>query len=205
MIARGFYEGHQVPAVRNALFSIKAKYGKLIAQAALITGLAEELIQSVVFIESAGKPDARSGAGALGLMQLLPVTAEDSLFLARKKDLLTADLITALNAVLAGKLSLVLKRPNLGVKPAFRIPLAWLVRPEVSILIGSVFLSLLIKEATQADGTVRLDLAIARYNRGYFFKPRGTIEELVASVPAETRGYILKLAGVNSTLDLLAA
>lgn len=47
--------------------------------------------------------------------------------------------------------------------------------------------------------------SITRYNRGYFYKPKGTTQELMASAPAETRAYILKLVGVNSTLDILTA
>ena len=100
MIGRAYYKDEQVPAVRRALFSIKAAYGKLIREASRLTGVAEELLASVIFIESGGRPDAESSAGALGLMQLKRETAEDYLWLAKRKSLLTDELAMALNRTL---------------------------------------------------------------------------------------------------------
>lgn len=48
----------------------------LVQSAAARNGLPELLIQSVIRKESAGRPCAVSSAGALGLMQLMPATAE---------------------------------------------------------------------------------------------------------------------------------
>lgn len=39
-------------------------------------GIDRELVQAVIFVESRGKHDAISNAGAIGVMQLMPVTAK---------------------------------------------------------------------------------------------------------------------------------
>jgi Transglycosylase SLT domain len=51
-------------------------YGKDILRATLDTNVSPALVLAVIGIESAGKSDAVSHAGAVGLMQLIPATAE---------------------------------------------------------------------------------------------------------------------------------
>ncbi len=50
--------------------------GPIIRSAAEKNGLPEQLIRSVIRSESAGRPCAVSSAGAMGLMQLMPATAQ---------------------------------------------------------------------------------------------------------------------------------
>ncbi len=52
------------------------KYGKDILRATLDTRVSPALVLAVIGIESAGRSDAVSSAGAVGLMQLIPATAE---------------------------------------------------------------------------------------------------------------------------------
>lgn len=52
------------------------KYDNIIKEAANKYGISENLIKSVITAESAGKSDAKSHAGAKGLMQLMDGTAE---------------------------------------------------------------------------------------------------------------------------------
>lgn len=52
------------------------RYGKDILRATLDTRVSPALVLAVIGIESAGKSDAVSSAGAVGLMQLIPATAE---------------------------------------------------------------------------------------------------------------------------------
>ncbi|MFA6587983.1 MAG: transglycosylase SLT domain-containing protein [Patescibacteria group bacterium] len=55
--------------------NVKAKYGSFVATAAKNTGIDENLIYAIMFVESGGQPNLSSEAGACGLMQLLPATA----------------------------------------------------------------------------------------------------------------------------------
>ncbi len=59
--------------VRSAL----RPYWHWIEEAAAVTDLSLHLIAAVVWVESAGRPDAVSPAGAQGLMQLMPQTARE--------------------------------------------------------------------------------------------------------------------------------
>lgn len=52
------------------------KYKPFILQAAKDTGLDEDFIHAIILAESAYKPRAISPKGAMGLMQLMPATAE---------------------------------------------------------------------------------------------------------------------------------
>jgi soluble lytic murein transglycosylase-like protein len=55
---------------------VSEEYGKDILRATLDTNVSPALVLAVIGIESAGKSDAVSHAGAVGLMQLIPATAE---------------------------------------------------------------------------------------------------------------------------------
>jgi len=60
----------------QALQDIAIKYGTEILTATVGTNVSPALVLAVIVTESAGKADAESGAGAKGLMQLIPATAE---------------------------------------------------------------------------------------------------------------------------------
>lgn len=55
---------------------IAGRYGTEILRATIGTRVSPALVLAVIGIESAGRPDAVSSAGAVGLMQLIPATAE---------------------------------------------------------------------------------------------------------------------------------
>ncbi|GLQ33799.1 murein transglycosylase [Amylibacter marinus] len=59
----------------QSLQTIAVKFGKEILVGSLDTGVSPALILAVIAVESAGKVDAQSKAGAKGLMQLIPDTA----------------------------------------------------------------------------------------------------------------------------------
>lgn len=68
--------GSSVDAPRlQALQDIASDYGIEILRATLDTEVSPALVLAVIGIESAGRPDAVSAAGAQGLMQLIPETA----------------------------------------------------------------------------------------------------------------------------------
>ena len=69
--------GKKVPAPRlQDMQDIAKTYGTEILKATIGTDVSPALVLAVIGIESAGRPDAVSTAGALGLMQLMPATAE---------------------------------------------------------------------------------------------------------------------------------
>ncbi len=68
--------GAQVTAPRmQHMQEIASKYGTDILKATIGTNVSPALVLAVIGIESAGRPEAVSSAGATGLMQLIPDTA----------------------------------------------------------------------------------------------------------------------------------
>lgn len=58
------------------VFEIGVEYGDEILRATAGTGVSPALVLAVMIVESNGTPDAKSKAGAVGLMQLMPATAK---------------------------------------------------------------------------------------------------------------------------------
>ncbi len=84
-----------------------------------------------------------------------------------------------------------------------------LIKPALNILMGAIYIGILIDESTK-NGKVNLHKVVVRYNKGYFADKKGanlpdSIEESVANMNTESKNYILKLMGVNGTLDTLIA
>jgi hypothetical protein len=70
-------EGQTVAAPRmQSMQKVAETYGKDILKATIGTDVSPALVLAVIGIESAGRKDAVSHAGAVGLMQLIPATAE---------------------------------------------------------------------------------------------------------------------------------
>lgn len=60
----------------ETLTRIAQTYGRDLLAASIDTGVSPALALSVIAVESAGRPDAISSAGAQGLMQMIPATAD---------------------------------------------------------------------------------------------------------------------------------
>jgi len=70
-------EGQGVPAPRlQGMTELANRYGVEILTATIGTDVSPALVLAVISVESAGRSDAVSSAGAQGLMQLMPPTAE---------------------------------------------------------------------------------------------------------------------------------
>jgi len=70
------YEQRPAEPVSGSMWVRRMRYQPLIERAARRHGLVPELLHAVIRTESAYKPNALSHAGACGLMQLMPGTAE---------------------------------------------------------------------------------------------------------------------------------
>lgn len=76
MLAKG-PDGARVPAPRmQSMQDMAGKFGTEILKATIGTRVSPALALAVMGIESGGRADAVSSAGAVGLMQLIPATAE---------------------------------------------------------------------------------------------------------------------------------
>ena len=76
MLAKG-PDGARVPAPRmQTMQDIAGRFGTEILKATIGTRVSPALALAVMGIESGGRADAVSSAGAVGLMQLIPATAE---------------------------------------------------------------------------------------------------------------------------------
>ncbi|MCR6637464.1 MAG: transglycosylase SLT domain-containing protein [Sporocytophaga sp.] len=209
MIAQSFYKTTELPLVQKKVDKILSDYGGIISATASLTNLPKELIVSFIFIESAGNPNAKSHAGAIGLMQLKPESANDMIYLENSKGRLSAGEKNLLRKTLGTRLDCILKMKYLGHKlpcnnnKGVVVTEKDLFNPEFNILAGSIYLGILADQHSE-NGTIRLDKVVYRYNKGYYAKLKDdTVEKIVATANEETKGYILKLAGKNGLLDLI--
>lgn len=74
---RFFDASSRRPPAGNPVAPPRRRYDALIRNRALAEGLDPRLVKSVIEAESSFRPEVRSRAGALGLMQLMPATAEE--------------------------------------------------------------------------------------------------------------------------------
>lgn len=86
----------EVPLVPEHLRVRAERYKPIVERYAAQWSLAPELVYAVIQTESEFNPKARSGAGAVGLMQLVPRTAANEawLFLHKKEKAVTAEELT---------------------------------------------------------------------------------------------------------------
>jgi soluble lytic murein transglycosylase-like protein len=66
-----------VPATRSSSCPVPGRFRASFARAAARTGLPLSLLVAIAYEESRMNPSARSGAGATGLLQLMPATARE--------------------------------------------------------------------------------------------------------------------------------
>jgi soluble lytic murein transglycosylase-like protein len=163
-----------------------------------------DLIAAFIFIESGGVATAVSGAGAIGLMQIMVNSGTDILTIERQQRRLSdGEKATFLRLVGADRYAKY-QKVQMGTLLTTKEDL---LDPEFNIFIGTIYLNNLIDRHTE-NGKVRLDKVVVAYNKGYYsFNKgkdlKGTIDELVASLNTETSSYITKLLGVNGVMDCI--
>ncbi len=205
MTPKSYYTPVQAAANRAVVQGIQAQFGPYISQASRLTNVPVSLIESIIFIESAGKPNVVSPAGAVGLMQLTPDTVTTVIHLEKKGKRLTTDEIAILRTYLGTRLDTILKLRYLSDPAAgnTRVTASMYSPPEVNILLGAMMLGQLLDEEKG-----RLDIVVSRYNAGYFWKPKAaSVDQMInlahARGGAETANYITKLVGKNGLLETL--
>jgi soluble lytic murein transglycosylase-like protein len=175
-----------------------------------MSNVPKELIESFIFIESGGNANAQSPY-AVGLMQLSPATASDTLVKEKGLGRLSAPETELLKKYLGGRYGLIegVKPKQTSLGKTF-ITKKDLFIPEFNILLGTILLKQLMDEFTEPNGKIRMDKVIVIYNGGRYGKiakkviaSKEGIEEIVKIVPKETSSYILKLLGTEGILDTM--
>ena len=205
-VSESFYKTADLPKIKNILAKIGNAFSSEIFQSERLTNVPAPLITAYIFAESGGKKEVVSGSGAVGLMQLIPISASSVIHLENKKKRLSDEEKTIIaKHIGTERLSKILKAVNLSKITASMITKKDLMIPELNILIGSIFLGLLIDEHNES-GKIRLDKVTLRYNKGYFFKPKGATEQetlaLAKKMSSETSAYIIKITGKNGLLEI---
>jgi soluble lytic murein transglycosylase-like protein len=205
-----FYPDTSVVLIKNKLNNvIRAKYGRIINNISKITGLNSEIIESFIFIESAGDEKAKTPY-AYGLMQVGLATASDALVFEKASGRLSAEEDAIVKKYLGNRYSNLnnLKKNQKSIGKTF-ITSADLFNPEFNILLGSIIVKQLVDEFTE-NGNPRLDKVVVIYNTGRFSKPaklaikhKGDTDSLLAKIPRGQGDYIRKLIGKNSLLDII--
>lgn len=213
MTPRIFYSNAALLQNKAKLDQIGKKYYKEIKQAEELTKVPGALILSVIFTESAGNPSVVSYVGAAGLMQVMPQTANDVIYLENKSGRLTPGELAILKKYLGTRINGPLKQKYLSHKIKENnfsgnvVVRADMLKPEFNILIGAMYLGLLIDQHRETSG-LRLDKALLRYAQGYFFKPApGNVEQVLDHVKGkstEAYSYVLKVLGKNGLLETQA-
>jgi soluble lytic murein transglycosylase-like protein len=80
LVAAGWLEGPVVARQVYALVGVRRveAHAEVLREAALESGVDVHLLAGLVYVESRGRVDARSSAGAMGLFQLMPAAASDA-------------------------------------------------------------------------------------------------------------------------------
>ncbi len=207
-INKSFYNSVAAKANEEKIVNvIRPKYGKIINNVSVLSNVPEEVIESFIFIESAGNEKAQSPY-ATGLMQLSPATASDVIVKEKGAGRLDSGEAAIIKKYLGSRYSLIekVKAKQTSLGKTF-VTNADLLKPEFNILVGTIFLKQLMDEFTEG-GKIRMDKVVAIYNGGRFSKAakkvipfKGTTDEMLAIVPKETSNYIVKLLGNDGILD----
>ncbi|MDO1449578.1 transglycosylase SLT domain-containing protein [Rhodocytophaga aerolata] len=198
-----YYKPTDWPTINTAMAKTYREFGSQINQAAKLANVPVAILNSFIYIESAGNPKAVSKAGAVGLMQLTPDTATNIIHVEAKAGRLSKEEQAILRKVLGKRLDCILSFKYMNQPLACNnntgkvVTQQDLLNTEFNLMTGAILLSALIDQHTEGK-LVRLDKVVVRYNAGYNYKPQGaTVEETIAFAQkkggAETSNYILKL------------
>jgi len=189
---------------------IRPKFGNIINSISAMSNVPKEMIEAFIFIESGGNPNAKSPY-AVGLMQLSPATASDTLVKEKGLGRLSAPEANLIKKYLGNRYRLIEGvKPNQTSLGKTFITKKDLLIPEFNVLLGTVLLKQLMDEFTEPNGKIRMDKVIVIYNGGRYgntakkvIESKEGIEQIIKIVPKETSSYILKLLGTEGILDTM--
>lgn len=203
-----FYNATQAPQVRRALESINARFGSIIRNVSTLTKVPEILITSFIFIESGGddKVPSTGVERATGLMQISPATVYDTINIEIRQKRLSTGEANIINKYIPN-FRTTMRRPYSQVRQSI---INALRNNEFNILLGTMYMGQLI-DINKKGNDLRLDKVVVQYNQGRFSPVTKSIDwktlskqELYKRLNKTTQAYVVKLIGVNGTLDLLA-
>lgn len=207
-VNKAYYSTIEIKRLLEALNENYQLYKKEIDEVSLITKVDKRIINTVITLESMWK-QVKSKAGAIGLMQIKTQTANDAIYLENKKGRLGAkEKEIIISQIGLDRFSGIIKMKYLGHKIKENnnkgnvITEQDLYNTKFNILCGALMLGILIDECTIGN-IIAIDKVFLRYNKGYFFKPKGaTVLERMAmlNTKSEAYTYVLKTVGINGIL-----
>jgi len=215
-VNRSFTQGsykYSDPAVakgnKAVLDKIYAELGTFITKWGIEFEVDDSIIAGFIATESGGKNAPPNQYDATGLMQVTPNTVWEIIvkWQVMVNSPLSAKAISFFNkAIPSSKNFNANTVPSSAVKSEIRKALQ--NNPEFSIAIGTATLRWLL-EAFKDGNVASINKVMVSYNAGYYSmrnKVKGvlTTQQLInnKSIPIESRGYLLKMLGVNGFLDL---
>lgn len=191
----------------TAAANIRATYGDTVQAACVAFGIDPNVVIGFMIVENtSADPGAQSSAGAVGLLQLEPATAFQTI-----KNQAPA-MPASFQIVVAKNLSGFLKPAGLvGLLVTWKAAIAQaLLDPEFNIWVGVAQLAQLANKSQKLDGTVRVDHVVVMYNAGVGNYYKYVVDTGLAGVDTEaliaqlgipeTTNYIIKLMGTDGAI-----
>ena len=198
-----------IKANKSIMDSVYKNFGTFINTWGIEFEIDDSIIIGFISTESGGKNSPPNKFDATGLMQMTPNTVWEVLskWKAIVGSPLSSKAISFFNKAIPSS-----KNYNPNVLPTTavknEIRLALQKNPEFNIAIGTANIRWLL-EAFKSGDTANINKVMVSYNAGYYAtrnKVKGNIttEQIInnKSFPLESRGYLLKMLGVNGFLDL---
>jgi soluble lytic murein transglycosylase-like protein len=198
-----------IDANKGILDKVVKNYSKFINTWGEEFEIDNSIISGFICTESGGNNAPPNKYDATGLMQVTPNTVWEILakWQVMVKSPLSEKAKSFFNkAIPSSKKFNANTLPSSAVKSEIRLALQ--KNPEFNIAIGTAVLRWLL-EAFKDGDVAHLNKVMVSYNAGYYsmrnkVKGKMTTEQLLnnKTIPLESRGYLLKMLGVNGFLDI---
>lgn len=184
---------------------IKKQFGNIIAAACAVIGVPIDIIVGFIVIESEGKADAVSPMGAIGMMQLTPETAYDTIKRQQKEGFDPQE-----EAIIKKYAPSILTAKKFDGTVDATLTKA-LKNYEFNIWVGVMCVGWLLKNTSSLLGDFRLDQVVIKYNAGIgnyhkYIAAKGLQDKDTTTIYqafpfAETKSYILKFVGIKGSIE----